>query len=184
MTVAEEALLVEDVKALAAYLKMRSNLAIVLGREPSREEWAASVGISTEALAVQMKASQHAQERIVESNIGLIVLMARRHHPGALSQGTITNDVIQEGSLALLRAAETFDPGLGFRFSTYAGWWVRDRVQRCVVEQARLIRLPQHGEYFFFLSPLFSGVTRTFFCVFIVSLSLVGVSVVSSVVCK
>lgn len=146
MTVAEETLLVEEVKVLSAYLKMRSNLAVAFGREPSRDEWAASVGISTEQLARQMRASQLAQERIVESNVGLIVLMARKHHPMALTQASLTNDVIQEGSMALLRAAETFDPGLGFRFSTYAGWWVRDGVQKCVVQQARLIRLPQYGE--------------------------------------
>lgn len=49
--------------------------------------------------------------------------------------------------MALLRAAETFDPSMGCRFSTYAGWWVRAGVQQCVSRQARLIRLPQHGEF-------------------------------------
>lgn len=78
--------------------------------------------------------------------MGLIVVMARRHHPATMARGAITSDVIQEGSLAVLRAAETFNPGLGYRFSTYAGWWVRDRVTRCVTQQARIIRLPQYGE--------------------------------------
>lgn len=82
----------------------------------------------------------------MEANVGLIVLMARRHHPATMAKGTITSDVIQEGSLALLRAAETFDPHLGYRFTTYAGWWVRDRVTRCVTQQARVIRLPQYGK--------------------------------------
>lgn len=82
----------------------------------------------------------------MEANVGLIFIMARRHHPATMARGSITSDVIQEGSLALLRAAETFDPRLGYRFSTYAGWWVRDRVTRCVTQQARIIRLPQYGE--------------------------------------
>ena len=146
MTVSEETAVVGEVKALAGHLKTRQGLVVELGREPSLEEWAKNVGLTVHELAAQMEASQRAQERIVEANTGLIVLMARRHHPFAFRQGTIANDLIQEGSLALLRAAETFNPRLGYRFSTYAGWWVRDRVQRCVVEQARLIRLPQHGE--------------------------------------
>lgn len=82
----------------------------------------------------------------MEANVGLIKMMARRHHPATMAKGTITSDVIQEGSLALLRAAETYNPQLGYRFSTYAGWWVRDRVTRCVTQQARIIRLPQYGE--------------------------------------
>lgn len=146
MTVPEEAALVGEVKALAGYLKTRDNLTAELGRTPSHEEWATSVGLTFDELSAQMEASQRAQERIVEANTGLIVMMARRYHPFAFRQGTIANDLIQEGSLALLRAAETFNPRLGYRFSTYAGWWVRDRVQRCVVEQARLIRLPRHGK--------------------------------------
>lgn len=91
------------------------------------------------------------QERIVEANVGLIKMMARRHHPATMAKGNITSDVIQEGSLALLRAAETYNPQLGYRFSTYAGWWVRDRVTRCVTQQARIIRLPQYGEDLFLL---------------------------------
>ncbi|CBN77105.1 RNA polymerase sigma factor [Ectocarpus siliculosus] len=149
MTIAEEILLVEEVKILARYLKTREQLEAELGgREPTREEWAASLNISTEELAHQMVASARAQERIVGANVGLIVVMARRHHPATMARGTITSDVIQEGSLAVLRAAETFDPRLGYRFSTYAGWWVRDRVTRCVTQQARIIRLPQYVHNF------------------------------------
>lgn len=146
MTVSEEIKLVGEVKLMTGYVKTRANLSIVLGREPSQAEWATSVGLTSHELAMRMLSAQTAQERIVESNVGLIVLMARRYHPVAMFGGTLTTDIIQEGSLALLRAAETFDPKLGYRFSTYAGWWVRDRVQRCVVQQARIIRLPQHGE--------------------------------------
>ncbi|CAM9629829.1 unnamed protein product, partial [Ectocarpus fasciculatus] len=149
LTMAEEIVLVGEVKLLARYLKTRGQLEEDLGgREPTREEWAASLNISTEELAHQMVASARAQERIVEANVGLIVVMARRHHPATMARGAITSDVIQEGSLAVLRAAETFNPGLGYRFSTYAGWWVRDRVTRCVTQQARIIRLPQYVHNF------------------------------------
>ncbi|CAM9565443.1 unnamed protein product, partial [Hapterophycus canaliculatus] len=145
ISMAEETMLVEEVKILSRYLKAREQLEMELGgREPTRDEWASSLGISTEELARQMVVSARAQERIVEANVGLIYIMARRHHPATMARGSITSDVIQEGSLALLRAAETFDPRLGYRFSTYAGWWVRDRVTRCVTQQARIIRLPQY----------------------------------------
>ncbi|CAM9878062.1 unnamed protein product, partial [Scytosiphon promiscuus] len=149
ISTAEETILIEEVKLLSRYLKAREELEMELGgREPTREEWASSLGISTEELARQMVVSARAQERIVEANVGLIFIMARRHHPATMARGSITSDVIQEGSLALLRAAETFDPRLGYRFSTYAGWWVRDRVTRCVTQQARIIRLPQYVHNF------------------------------------
>lgn len=103
--------------------------------------------IYTSIFNSQVEVSHRAQERIVESNVGLVVMMARRHHPKIFADlGVTRDDIIQEGSMALLRAAETFDPNMGCRFATYAGWWVRDGVQRCVSRQARLIRLPQHGE--------------------------------------
>lgn len=146
MTPVEEIARVSEVKVLVSYRKVHTELVDTLGRVPTPKEWANSLGISTKELANQEAVSQRAQERIVRSNIGLIFLTAQKHYPSILYSGTVTGDLVQEGSLGLLRAAETFDASLGFRFSTYAGWWIRNRVQKCVRQQTTTIRLPHHGE--------------------------------------
>jgi RNA polymerase primary sigma factor len=79
-----------------------------------------------------------ARNRIMESNMGLVAALARRY----TLPGLETADLIQEGSLGLVQAIERFDPSRGFRFSTYATWWVRRAVSRAVISQSRLIRIP------------------------------------------
>jgi RNA polymerase sigma factor (sigma-70 family) len=83
-----------------------------------------------------------AKQRLIESNLRLVVLIARRYR----NRGLPLPDLIEEGNLGLLRAAEKFEPGRGIRFSTYATWWVRQAVARALANQARTIRLPVHVE--------------------------------------
>ena len=81
-----------------------------------------------------------ARNRLIECNLRLVVRIARRYQQHTLP----LIDLIEEGNLGLIRAAELFDPARGFRFSTYAAWWIREGIERGIMNQSRVVRLPIH----------------------------------------
>ncbi|MCU7959253.1 MAG: RNA polymerase sigma factor RpoS [gamma proteobacterium symbiont of Bathyaustriella thionipta] len=86
------------------------------------------------------KGDESGRKRMIESNLRLVVKIARRY----MNRGMALLDLIEEGNLGLIRAVEKFDPERGFRFSTYATWWIRQTIERAIMNQTRTIRLPIH----------------------------------------
>nr|WP_245929035.1 RNA polymerase sigma factor RpoD [Murinocardiopsis flavida] len=95
---------------------------------------------SAEELAVLAAEGERAKRRLIESNLRLVVSIAKRY----IGRGMLFLDLIQEGNLGLIRAVEKFDYAKGYKFSTYATWWIRQAVTRAIADQARTIRIPVH----------------------------------------
>jgi RNA polymerase primary sigma factor len=110
------------------------------GHYPDTKEWAALVDMPLIKFRRRLMLGRRAKEKMVQSNLRLVVSIAKKY----MNRGLSFQDLIQEGSLGLIRAAEKFDHEKGYKFSTYATWWIRQAITRAIADQSRTIRLPVH----------------------------------------
>jgi len=132
--------LCKNIKKLLKLERAHAAFVQAHNREPLEEEWASLVRLSVPKLRVNLHKGRQAKEQMIAANLRLVVSIAKRY----LNRGLTFLDLIQEGSLGLIRGTEKFDAEKGFKFSTYATWWIRQAMTRAISDHSRPIRLPVH----------------------------------------
>jgi RNA polymerase nonessential primary-like sigma factor len=140
LTHEQEIIFGKQVQKMMELVAAREKLAAQLGHEPTPGELAASLELTEAALKQLLDRGHHAKQRMIEANLRLVVSIAKKYQKRNLE----FLDLIQEGSLGLERGVEKFDPMRGYKFSTYAYWWIRQAITRAIAQQSRTIRLPIH----------------------------------------
>ncbi|MBW4581216.1 MAG: RNA polymerase sigma factor RpoD [Tildeniella nuda ZEHNDER 1965/U140] len=136
----EEIELARKIADLLELERIREDLLLQLDRDPQDKEWANAVNMPLSAFRHRLHLGRRAKDKMVQSNLRLVVSIAKKY----MNRGLSFQDLIQEGSLGLIRAAEKFDHEKGYKFSTYATWWIRQAITRAIADQSRTIRLPVH----------------------------------------
>lgn len=136
----EEIELARKIADLLELERVRDDLYEQLEREPEFREWAEAVKLPLPTFRYRLHVGRRAKDKMVQSNLRLVVSIAKKY----MNRGLSFQDLIQEGSLGLIRAAEKFDHEKGYKFSTYATWWIRQAITRAIGDQSRTIRLPVH----------------------------------------
>lgn len=132
--------LAREIAKLLELERISATLKDANGFEPAIPEWAAAADMDIEVFRDTLRRGLRAKEHMVAANLRLVVSIAKKY----LNRGLSFQDLIQEGSIGLIRGAEKFDGNKGFKFSTYATWWIRQAITRAIADHSRPIRLPVH----------------------------------------
>ncbi|BAY92149.1 RpoD/SigA family RNA polymerase sigma factor [Tolypothrix sp. LEGE 11397] len=136
----EEVELANRVRFLEEFRQKQEELYSNLGQQPTKAQIAAEFDMTEKQLESRLYQGRVAKRKMIRSNLRLVVSIAKRY----LNRGVPFLDLIQEGAMGLNRATEKFDPDKGYKFSTYAYWWIRQAITRAIANDARTIRLPIH----------------------------------------
>ncbi|HLO48014.1 MAG TPA: RNA polymerase sigma factor, RpoD/SigA family [Kamptonema sp.] len=140
LTREQEIIFGKQVQQMMKLLEAKEELAKQLRREPTEQEWALQVQLTESELKHLMHQGRRAKQKMIEANLRLVVAIAKKYQKRNME----FLDLIQEGTLGLERGVEKFDPMRGYKFSTYAYWWIRQAITRAIAQHARTIRLPIH----------------------------------------
>jgi len=140
LTAAQEVQLAKQVQDLLSLERAADVLRSELGRAPSTSEWATAVGMPVAAFIDRLARGNAAKDHMVQANLRLVVSIAKKY----VRRGISFQDLVQEGSSGLIRGCEKFDFERGFKFSTYAHWWIRQSITRSIADHSRTVRLPVH----------------------------------------
>lgn len=140
LSAADECSLSKQFK-LSSHVQAQSKLmSMELGYEVSNAELAAVLQIPEEHVPIILEKGENAKKILVNANLRLVFHIARYYR----YRGVAYPDLVQEGTFGLIKAIDKFDPERGFRFSTYASWWIKQAVSRAIAEKSRIVRLPVH----------------------------------------
>ncbi|BDI14812.1 RNA polymerase sigma factor [Nostoc cf. commune SO-36] len=140
LTREQEIVFGKQVQQMMTLLDAKDALAKKLQREPSSQEWADHVQQPETEVKQTVAQGKRAKQKMIEANLRLVVAIAKKYQKRNME----FLDLIQEGTLGLERGVEKFDPMRGYKFSTYAYWWIRQAITRAIAQQGRTIRLPIH----------------------------------------
>ncbi|MEH2173902.1 RNA polymerase sigma factor, RpoD/SigA family [Nostoc sp.] len=140
LTQEQEVFFAQQVQQMMKILAESEKLTVELNRTPTLSEWANQMQLSEQELLQKLNQGKKAKQKMMASNLRLVVSIAKQYQRRNLE----LMDLIQEGTLGLERGIEKFNPALGYRFSTYVYWWIRQGITRAIAQQGRIIRLPIH----------------------------------------